>query len=279
VVKIERSDERPGGAANVARNIAALGAKVMLLSVVGADETAQRLRRVLDSDRIEHVLQEDAGIRTTLKLRVIGHQQQMLRIDFENVPSDHSLAAKKSEFLNCLDGHDIVVFSDYRKGALDRVSEMLALARDRGKLAIVDPKGCSFSRYAGASVITPNRAELSEVTGGWDDETEMDHKAQRLREELKLDALLLTMSEQGMKLYRDEGSLHRRARAREVYDVSGAGDTVVAALAVARGIGKSWEEAIDFANAAAGIVVSRLGTAAATLAEVVSALQAEEAAQ
>lgn len=272
VVKVERADERPGGAANVARNIVALGAQTMLLSVVGADDTAVRLRRVLDSEGIRHVFQEDPGIRTTLKLRVIGHQQQMLRIDFENVPSDHSLEAKQSEFSRCLDAHDVVVFSDYRKGALDRVSELLRLAREKGKFAIVDPKGRNFVRYAGASVITPNRGELADATGGWDDESEMDHKAGKLRSELGLDALLLTMSEQGMKLYRDGKTIHRKAQAKEVYDVSGAGDTVVAALAVACGIGKPWDEAIDFANAAAGIVVSRLGTSIATLDEVLAVL-------
>lgn len=273
VVKVERSDERPGGAANVARNIVALGAKVTLLSVVGADDTASRLRRVLDANGIGHRLQEDAGIRTTLKLRVIGHQQQMLRVDFENVPSHHSLEAKRSQFAECLDEHDVVVFSDYRKGALERVAELIALARQSKKLSIVDPKGRDFSRYAGASVLTPNRAELSIATGGWDDEAEMDRNADRLREKLQLEALLLTMSEEGMKLYSAGESLHRKARAKEIFDVSGAGDTVVAALAVSRGIGQSWEEAVDFANSAAGIVVSRLGTSVATLDEVLAAVE------
>ncbi len=277
IVKVERADERPGGAANVARNVVALGAQATLLSVVGADSTAQRLRSVLNEMGIGHTLHEDSGIRTTLKLRVIGHQQQMLRIDFENAPSHGSLEAKRSEFARCLDAHDVVVFSDYRKGALDRVAELISLARQRGKLAIVDPKGRDYSRYAGANVITPNRAELANATRGWDGEAEMDREAQRLREELNLDALLLTMSEQGMKLYYDGVSLHRQAQAKEVFDVSGAGDTVVAALAVSRGLGKPWEEAMDFANAAAGIVVSRLGTSVATLDEVLASLDGQAA--
>lgn len=276
VVKIERADERPGGAANVARNIVALGAKATLLSVVGADDTAKRLRRVLDANGIDHTLHEDSAIRTTLKLRVIGHQQQMLRIDFENVPSDHSLEAKRSQFAQCLDAHDLVIFSDYRKGALERVGELIKLTRQAGKLAIVDPKGRDFSRYAGADVITPNRGELSMATGGWDDDAGMDRAAERLRKELDLDALLLTMSEKGMKLYCNGETLHRTARAREVFDVSGAGDTVVAALAVSRGVGEPWDSAVDFANAAAGIVVSRLGTSIATLDEVLAVIEEQQ---
>lgn len=276
VVRIERSDERPGGAANVARNIVALGAHATLLSVVGADDTASRLRRVLDAESIKHVLQEDSSIRTTLKLRVIGHQQQMLRIDFENVPSHDSLEAKQFEFGRSVDAHDVVVFSDYRKGALNRVAELIRVARERGKLTIVDPKGRDFSRYAGANIITPNRTELADATGGWDDDSEMDQKADALREQLRLDSLLLTMSEQGLKLYREGAIVHRKAQAKEVFDVSGAGDTVVAALAVSRGAGMSWEEAIEFANAAAGIVVSRLGTSVASLDEVLGVLQDKE---
>ncbi len=268
IVKVERADERAGGAANVARNIAALGAKATLLSVVGADDTANRLRKVLDQDGVGHRLEEDPGIRTTLKLRVIGHQQQMLRIDFENTPSNHALESKRSHFSQCLEDHDVVIFSDYRKGALERVQELLQLTRQSGKLSVVDPKGRSFARYAGANILTPNRSELAEVVGGWESDEEMNGKAESVRADLDLDALLLTMSEQGLRLFREGDRLHRTAQAKEVYDVSGAGDTVVAALAVARGIGEPWERAIDFANAAAGIVVSRLGTSVATLDEV-----------
>ena len=145
---------------------------------------------------------------------------------------------------------------------------MLQLTRQSGKLSVVDPKGRSFARYAGANILTPNRSELAEVVGGWESDEEMNGKAESVRADLDLDALLLTMSEQGLRLFREGDRLHRTAQAKEVYDVSGAGDTVVAALAVARGIGEPWERAIDFANAAAGIVVSRLGTSVATLDEV-----------
>lgn len=272
IVKIEQVDERPGGAANVARNVVALGGKATLLSVVGRDGTAERLRQVLDDAGIDHALQEDETIRTTLKLRVIGQQQQMLRVDFEGAPSSHSLDAKQAEFERRLDDCDAVIFSDYRKGALQRVSDLLRTARSHDRLSVVDPKGRNYRRYIGADVITPNRSELADEAGPWDEERDMDDKAEGLRSSLGLEALLLTMSEQGMKLYRDGAQLHRAAKAREVFDVSGAGDTVVAAVTVMRAIGASWEDTIDFANAAAGVVVSRLGTSVATYDEVQAAL-------
>jgi rfaE bifunctional protein kinase chain/domain len=270
VVRVEREEERPGGAANVARNIVALGAQATLLSVVGKDDTARRLRAVLDDAGINHVLHEDESIRTTLKLRVIGHQQQMLRVDFERPPSREILEAKLSGYKQLLREADIVVFSDYGKGALDRIQECLALSNRQGVRALVDPKGRDFARYAGAHVITPNRAELAEVAGPWKSEEEMDAKADDLRRKLGVDGLLLTLSEQGMKFYREGPTIHRAARAKEVYDVSGAGDTVVAAISVMRGIEMPWDQALDFANAAAGIVVGRVGTAAATLDEVLA---------
>lgn len=268
IVKVEQVEERPGGAANVARNVAALGGQVTLLSVIGKDATASRLRRVLDDSGIDHALQEDETIRTTLKLRVIGQQQQMLRVDFEGAPSSHSLDAKQSVFEHRLADCDAVIFSDYRKGALQRVRELLRAAKEHDRLSVVDPKGRDYQRYIGADVITPNRMELADEAGSWDDEDEMDQKAEALRKRLGLDALLLTMSEQGMKLYGNGVQVHRAAKAREVFDVSGAGDTVVAAVTVMRAIGASWEDTIDFANAAAGVVVSRLGASAATFDEV-----------
>lgn len=272
VVRVTRSDRRPGGAANVARNVAAFGAKATLLAVVGPDDTATRLRELLEEHGIAHDLQEDDAIRTTLKLRVIGHQQQMLRIDFEERPGDHSLAAKHSKFIELLPDHDVVVFSDYRKGTLDRIADLVAEAKRSGKPIIIDPKGSNYDSYAGATVLTPNRAELAAVSGGWDSEEEMDRKAEELRSRLGLEKLLLTMSDEGMKLYGENGSLRRAAEAREVFDVSGAGDTVVGAVAVMQGISASWEETLDFANSAAGIVVSRLGTSYATVDEVIEAL-------
>ena len=272
IVRVARSDNRPGGAANVARNVAAFGAHATLLAVVGRDETATRLRQVLDTHNITHHLQEDEAIRTTLKLRVISQQQQMLRIDFEERPDAHSLNANYKRFCELLPSHDIIVFSDYLKGTLDRVSELVAAARGMGKPVIIDPKGKNYDHYAGATVLTPNRSELADVAGAWHDEHDMDRKAEALRSRLGLHKLLLTMSEQGMKLYGDQGALRRIAEAREVFDVSGAGDTVVAAVAVMQGVSASWEDTLDFANSAAGIVVSRLGTSYATADEVITEL-------
>lgn len=270
VVRVDRSDERPGGAANVAKNVVALGAQATLLSIVGADDTARRLRRVLEGQSIRYSFQVDERIRTTLKLRIIGQQQQMLRIDFEEAPSHRALDAKQNEFERLLPAHDIVIFSDYGKGALGRVDRFISQARTAGQPTVVDPKGRDYSPYRGATVITPNRGELAVVTGDWGDEFEMDRRAENLRVKLGLDALLLTMSEQGMKLYREGVTLFRPAQAREIYDVSGAGDTVVAAIGIMCGLRKSWEDALEFANAAAGIVVSRLGASVATLDEVIA---------
>jgi rfaE bifunctional protein kinase chain/domain len=273
VVHVSRSDERPGGAANVARNVVSLGASSMLLSVVGADGTADRLRSALNASGVEHRLAVDTTIRTTLKLRVIGQNQQMLRIDFEEPPSHASLEAKRADYDAQVDQVDVVVLSDYGKGALHHVAELIAIARRCGKPVLVDPKGRDYNRYAGATVVTPNRAELFEAVGGWADEAEMDRKAEALRSALGLDALLLTMSEQGMKLYLPGHTLHQPARAREVFDVSGAGDTVIAGLAVMLGRGRTWESSVAFANAAAGIAVAKLGTSIVNLEEVVAALR------
>lgn len=268
IVKVARSDERPGGAANVAWNIVALGAQATLLSVVGADSVAERLRKVLDTCGIAHHLEVDPAIRTTFKLRIIGQQQQMLRVDFEDAPSREALDAKRTEFGKLVADADLVVFSDYRKGALDHIAELIPLVKALGKAVLVDPKGKDYRRYAGATVITPNRGELADAVGTWSSPEEMDVKAEALRVELGLEALLVTMSEQGMKLFQAGRVTHRPAQAREIFDVSGAGDTVIAAIAVMLGIGASWDEAVEMANMAAGLVVSKLGTSIVTFDEI-----------
>lgn len=261
VVKVERSEERPGGAANVARNVAALGAQVGLLSVVGDDEAGQSLQRLLSASGIEVSLHVDPAISTTVKLRVIGRQQQLLRIDFETSPSHEVLRAKLVEFTSRLADYDAVILSDYGKGGLTHISEMIRLARDAGKRILVDPKGDDFSKYAGATVVTPNRAELRAVVGRWQNDEELVRKAEALRQALDLEALLVTRSEEGMSLVHAAGALHERAVAREVFDVSGAGDTVIATLSVMLAAGCGWADAVRAANVAAGIVVGKLGTA------------------
>jgi len=267
VVKVERVEERPGGAANVARNVAALGAQAMLLSVVGADEAGQKLARLLDTDGIATSLHEDAQLSTTVKLRVIGRQQQLLRIDFETTPTHEVLRSKLAEFEQRIKQCDAVILSDYGKGGLAHIAEMIRLARAAGKPVLVDPKGEDYARYRGATVLTPNRTELREVVGRWKDDADLTAKAQRLRTELELDALLVTRSEEGMTLFHDKGVAHEPALAREVYDVSGAGDTVIATLAVMLGSGLALSDGLSLANRAAGIVVGKLGTAVATLDE------------
>ena len=263
VVKIERTEERPGGASNVARNATALGAKVTLLSVVGDDEAGARLRQLVEAEHVTACLHQDPGIPTTVKLRVIGRQQQVLRIDFETVPSHEALAYKLADFQVLLAGCDVLVLSDYGKGGLAHIVTMIELARAAGKTILVDPKGEDYSRYHGATVVTPNRAELREVVGRWTDEQDLTARAQALGRELGAEALLLTRSEEGMSLYQDSGVLHEAAKAREVFDVSGAGDTVIAALAAMLGSGAALAQAMHVANCAAGIVVGKLGAAVA----------------
>lgn len=261
VVKIERSEERPGGAANVARNAAALGARVTLLSVIGKDEAGACLARLVAGEGIHGRLHRDATVPTTVKLRVIGRQQQLLRIDFETLPSREVLLAKLGDFERCVAAADLVILSDYAKGGLTHIERMIAMARKLRKPVLVDPKGEDFDRYRGATVLTPNRAEFRQVAGGWLSEAELSDKAERLRKRLGIDALLVTRSEEGMTLFRRGSRLHVAAQAREVYDVSGAGDTVIATLGVKLAGGAGFEEAVQAANLAAGIVVGKLGTA------------------
>lgn len=264
VVKVEREEERAGGAANVARNAAALGAQVSLLSVVGADEAAARLATLLRDERVSARLHRDRGVRTTVKLRVIGRQQQLLRVDFEAAPGHEVLASKMRDFAAMLRKADVVILSDYGKGGLAHIARMIGMARRARIPVLVDPKGEDYSRYRGASLITPNRAEFRQVAGPWRTEREFNDLAQRMRRRLRAEALLVTRSEQGMTLFREGSRFHVPARAREVYDVSGAGDTVIATLGVAMAAGAPLNVAVRLANRAAGIVVGKFGTAVTT---------------
>ena len=272
VVRFQRTEEVPGGAANVARNATALGATVTLLSVVGDDEAGARLRELVEAEHVTACLHKDASIPTTVKLRVIGRQQQLLRIDFETQPSHDVLADKLADFEVLLADCNVLVLSDYGKGGLAHIDKMIELARAAGKTILVDPKGDDYSRYHGATIVTPNRSEMREVVGRWKDEQDLSVRAQALRRELGAQALLLTRSEEGMSLYQDSGVLHEAAKAREVFDVSGAGDTVIAALAAMLGSGATLAQAMHVANCAAGIVVGKLGTAVAQREELQTAL-------
>ena len=276
VLKVSRVEERPGGAANVARNIASLGAHCTLLSVVGADEAGDCLQRLLtEQGNVEALLHRDDSISTIVKLRAIARHQQLLRIDFETPPSHEVLQAKLADFKDKLPHCDVVVLSDYGKGGLAHIAEMIRLARAAGKAVLVDPKGDDYARYQGATLLTPNRSEFREVAGSWRDNAELNAKAQKLRTELKLDALLVTRSEEGMSLFREQEVLHEPTQAREVFDVSGAGDTVIATLAVMLAAGATLPDAVRIANRAAGIVVGKLGTAVVSREEIIKEIWEE----
>ncbi|MEO8137493.1 MAG: D-glycero-beta-D-manno-heptose-7-phosphate kinase [Betaproteobacteria bacterium] len=261
VVHVSRTEERPGGAANVARNAARLGAGVTLLSVVGDDEPGRSLQRLLDKDGVRALFQIDPDFPTIVKLRVISRQQQLLRIDFEKPPNDKALDAKLAEYELLVRDADIVILSDYGKGGLAHVTRMIELARAQGRTVLVDPKGDDFSRYRGASLLTPNRSEFRQVAGRWNTEAEFAAKAEAMRKDLSLTGLLVTRSEEGMSLFLEGAAHHIPTVAREVFDVSGAGDTVIAALGVMMAAGADLLSATEVANHAAGIVVGKLGTA------------------
>lgn len=272
VVKVGRMEDRPGGAANVARNVAALGAVTSLLSVVGDDEPGQSLVRLLEQVNVNVSMQVDPAISTTLKLRVVGRQQQLLRIDFETAPSHEVLQSKLLDYERNIAAADALILSDYGKGGLTHIATMLKKAQEFNKPVFIDPKGDDYERYRGATVLTPNRSELRQVVGKWRDEEDLLNRAQNLRQDLGLEALLLTRSEDGMSIYTAAGVVHEPALAREVYDVSGAGDTVIAALATMRAGGCDWLEAMRIANIAAGVVVGKLGTAVCTRDELLAAI-------
>ena len=267
VVKVTREEERVGAAGNVAYNVVTLGAQASFLGVVGDDEPGHKLEALLRDTGIATHLKRDPGLKTTVKLRVIGRHQQLLRMDFENEPDHETLALQNDAFLDLAPQHNAVLFSDYGKGGLAHVGTMIAAARTAGKAVLIDPKGSDYSRYAGATVITPNRAELQQVVGSWRDAAELSAKAQTLRDTLKLDALLVTLGEDGMTLFDAQGSAHVEAQAREVFDVTGAGDTVIATLATLVAAGLSLREAMPLANKAGGIVVGKFGTATVSYEE------------
>ncbi|HEX5093211.1 MAG TPA: D-glycero-beta-D-manno-heptose-7-phosphate kinase [Burkholderiales bacterium] len=267
VVLWQREEERLGGAANVARNCAALGAPTHLLSVTGRDEAGERLARLLREERVRASLRRDASIRTTQKLRIVHRKQQLLRVDMETPPSREVLASKLADFRKALPECDVVLLSDYGKGGLAHVATMIREGRRAGKRVLVDPKGDDYSRYRGASMVTPNLKELEDVVGRWKDERDLAARAQALRAKLRLDALLLTRGEDGMTLFRPGRAVRIRGERREVADVTGAGDTVIAVLAVMLAAGEGLESAARLANRAGGIKVTKFGTAVVTREE------------
>jgi len=267
VVRIVRSEERPGGAANVALNVANLGVKTTLMGIIGADENGSNLKKLLAPTGIDCQLLSDAAVKTILKLRIVARQQQLVRIDFEEPPSGDVLANLLSDFSDAVEHYDALVLSDYGKGGLAHIRSMIDIARDKGIPVLIDPKGDNYDRYARATVITPNRAELACVVGRWTSEEDLTIRAQNLRDRLNLEALLLTRSEEGMTLFTADGVQTVPAQAREVFDVSGAGDTVIAVTAAMLAAGLNLSEAVRIANRAGGIVVGKLGTASVSYNE------------
>ncbi len=267
VVRVTREEERNGGAANVAYNVVTLGAQASLLTVVGDDEASHKLEALVAGTGIQTHFGRDARLKTTVKLRVIGRQQQLLRMDFENTPQNEVLASQTATFTQLLPQHQAVLFSDYGKGGLAHVSDMIARAHSAGKPILIDPKGADYSRYQGADVITPNRAELQQVIGAWHDESDLQAKVQHLRHSLGLQAVLLTRSEEGMTLFDAQGQVSVSAQAREVFDVTGAGDTVIATMAALVAAGLSLRDALPLANRAGGLVVGKFGTATVSYEE------------
>jgi len=275
VVKVEHSEERPGGAANVALNLAALGASVRLVGVTGVDEAAQTLAYSLQGAGVETHFQPIESQPTLLKLRVISRHQQLLRLDFEQ-PFTTDSRALTASIESALAGCSVLVLSDYGKGTLKNHQELIALAKKRGIAVLADPKGRDFSIYQGASVLTPNLCEFEAIVGHCADEQQLLDKGMALLAELKLGALLITRGEHGMTLLcPDAPPLHLPARAHEVFDVTGAGDTVISTMAAALAAGQTLAQAVALANLAAGIVVGKLGTAAISAPELRRALQRE----
>jgi len=273
VLAVSREEARAGGAANVAHNILALGASANLLSVVGDDEAGREIEKIISDNGANASLIVDSSINTIVKLRMLAQNQQLLRADFDQQPSDEVLAQCLQDYASHLASSDVVVLSDYGKGGLRHVSDMIQQARSLDKPVVIDPKGNDYSRYRGATLLTPNMKEFEAVVGPVSSEEDFSAKAHTLRGELALAHLLVTRSEKGMSLFSKDGTqVDSPATAMEVYDVSGAGDTVISLMALAMASDLSNQQRLDLANAVAGIVVAKLGTAVATIDEVIAKL-------
>ena len=276
VVKIDGSEDRPGGAANVALNIAALGANVAVGGLCGEDESADTLTETLNSVGIDCFFQAVSGFDTITKLRVLSRNQQLIRLDFEQDFTPVDKNELQQQLQAQLTTAKALVLSDYAKGCLSEPQALIALANDAQIPVIVDPKGTDFARYRGATLLTPNMSEFQAVVGHCADEQSIVDKALHIMHEYQLQAMLVTRSEHGMTLIqKDQAEFHLPAKAKEVYDVTGAGDTVVATIASALAAGASLPDACVLANAAAGVVVGKLGTSTVNVNELIQAVSAD----
>ena len=265
VVHVRDIEERPGGAGNVALNIAMLGARATVLGLTGDDDAANALEKNLHAAGVRTSFVRLTENATVTKLRVISRHQQLIRLDFEDGFIGQDMSGQEAEFTQLLDQHDVVVCSDYGKGTLRNVQSLIGLCREKRIPVLVDPKGTDFDRYSGASLVTPNLSEFEAVVGPCADDDELVEKGQQMCEQCNFDALLITRSEHGMTLIPNGGeSFHLPTRAREVFDVTGAGDTVISTLAAALAAEDDIHNAVALANQAAGIVVGKLGTANVT---------------
>jgi len=273
IVKIDQDEDRPGGAANVALNIASIGGKVTLAGITGNDEAANTIETYLKSMDINCKFDKHSDVPTITKLRVMSRNQQLIRLDFEESLKEIDKTSLIEHIADLVQQHDVIVLSDYDKGTLSDVQQLISIAKQHQVPVLVDPKGTDFSRYRGASIITPNMSEFEAVVGEVKDETELVEKGQELLTELDLDAMLITRSEQGMTLLRNgQEEFHLPTQAKEVYDVTGAGDTVIATLALSIAANADYPQASALANIAAGIVVGKLGTSSVSEAEILNAI-------
>ena len=276
VVKVEDEEGRPGGAGNVALNIAALGGRATLVGLAGKDEAGDILERKLTETGVACRLVRQSQFPTITKLRIISRHQQLIRLDFEDGFPGVDGDALMQTYESALADNDVVVLSDYGKGTLQDVTGFIEAARNLGKQVLVDPKGVDFARYSGATLITPNLSEFEAVVGKCSDEAALVERGQNLMSELALEALLITRGEHGMSLLqRDREAHHLPAQARDVFDVTGAGDTVIATLATGLAAGLPLDSSTQLANTAACVVVGKLGTATATAQELAQALAAQ----
>jgi len=278
VVKVEQIEERPGGAANVALNVSALGGKVNLIGLVGEDEAADALTKNLESVRVTTNFVVVPGLPTITKLRVLSRHQQLLRLDFEEGFHGVDSAEILRKMQTSLESHQsVIILSDYDKGSLADVQAMIQLAKKYNSLVLVDPKGSDFEKYRGATLLTPNLSEFEAVVGKCHSDTELIERGLALVKEFDLDALLVTRSENGMTLLRDGiEPFHLPTQAQEVYDVTGAGDTVISVLASSLAAGSSFEHACTLANAAAGVVVGKIGTSTVNTIELANAVYSQQ---
>ncbi len=276
VVRVHQTEERPGGAANVAVNVSAYTVACTLLGLTGDDDYANRLERQLTRANVDCHFVREARMSTITKERVISQHQQLLRLDHEVSRQQPLPKALFDAYEKLLSDHQVVIFSDYAKGCLSSIEKMISLARDNNVCVMIDPKGIDFSRYKGATLLTPNQHEFEAVAGSCDENDQLVEKGQSLCQRLELDSLLITRGENGMTLIQQNGdAVHLSTEAQEVFDVTGAGDTVIATMAVAIASGYRADEAMYFANKAAGLSVAKLGAVSVTSAELNRALGPE----